>query len=89
MVETDTASYSVKLNSLDLQCFHLASNTIKYGRRGTYKTLFSQSSHWKGFPVTSQRFTEYIFSAIFLLALTLGDKFDLSALQKSPAKKYY
>ena len=35
-------------------------NTMMYGGRGSYLTLFSPSSHSKLFPVTSQRFTELV-----------------------------
>ena len=56
-------NYSVKLNSLDLQCFHLAIYYNEVWRRGTYKALFSPRSHSKGLPVTSLRFTEWIISS--------------------------
>ena len=43
---------SVKLNSLDLQCFHPAIWYNVVWRRATYITLFSPSSHSKGFLIT-------------------------------------
>ena len=49
---------SVKLNSLDLQCFHCPSWYNEVWRRGPNITFFSRSSHSKTFPVTSLRFTE-------------------------------
>ena len=47
--------------ALTSNVFTELANTIKYGE-GSYKiiTLFLPSSHSKGFPVTSLRFTEYI-----------------------------
>ena len=48
--------YSVKLNSLDLQCFHLAIEYNEVWGGGTYVTLFSLSSHSKEFPVTVTAF---------------------------------
>ena len=39
--------YSVKLNSLDLQCFHRDSLYNEVWERESYVTLFSPSSHSK------------------------------------------
>ena len=47
---------SVKIDSLDLQCFHRASKYNEVWRRESYITLFSSSSHSKGFPAS---FTEW------------------------------
>ena len=55
----DIPDFSVKLNSLDLQCFHRVSQYNEYYGRGTYITIFSPSCHSKGLPVMSLRFTEY------------------------------
>ena len=48
---------SVKLNSLDVQCFTYC-NLKKMKYVGGELILFSPSSHSKWFPMTSPRFTE-------------------------------
>ena len=62
--QIDGPYYSVKLNSLDLFCFHRASSYNEVLTRGSYITLFLPSSHSKQFPVTSLRFTEYIYGIV-------------------------
>ena len=44
---------------LYFDCNAVTYNLIQCGVGGTYIALFSQSSHSKGFPVTSLRFTEF------------------------------
>ena len=52
----------ISIQALTCNIFTKKSNTIKYGRgRLIIITLFSPSSHSKGFPVTSLRFTEWDF----------------------------
>ena len=58
-IPIDPTIHFVKLNSLVLQCFHLAILFNEVRGMRTYVTLFSASSHSKVFPVTSLRFTEF------------------------------
>ena len=45
-------SYSVKLNSLDLQCFHRGTSYNEVWGTGSHMTFYSPSSQSIGFPVS-------------------------------------
>ena len=58
---------SVKLNSLDRQCFHLAIQENKVWGKGTCTAFFHRVAIQKRFPVTSLRFTEALFYNLFVI----------------------